>query len=191
MRTTMTSRRRMVAGGFLAAIAAIGGGIWAAQRDDGPSAVLGSKVTRCQTADGTVVSAGRRLTAENAPLTVTVSGGRVTAVLAPAFKAEPGSPQDHPAASFTIGRPEISAGKLIADVAIRNLTDCATQVSDAQAVAQRDGAGAVASPILFGASDRVVVTAGHVTAGSFSMPIDGDGTYEISASTETEFGRVR
>jgi hypothetical protein len=190
MRTTMTARRRIVAGFFLIAIAAIGLGIWLT-RNDGGSAVLGSKVTRCQTADGTVVSGDRRLTAENAPLTVTVSGGRVTVVLAPASKIEPGSPQDHPAASFTIGRPEISAGKLIADVAIRNLTDCPAQVGGATAVAQRGGSGAVSSPILFGASDRVVVTAGQGTAGSFSMPIDGDGTYEISASTETQFGRVR
>jgi hypothetical protein len=188
MRTTMTARRRIIAGVFLAAI---GVGIWAAQRDDGPSAVLGSKVTRCQTADGTVVSGNPRMTAENAPLTVTVSGGRVTAVLSPAFKVEPGSPAEHPAASFTIGRPKISAGTLIADVAIRNLTDCPAQVGGATAVAQRAGAGAVSSPIRFGPSDRVVVSPGQATAGSFSMPIDGDGTYEISASTETEFGQVR
>jgi hypothetical protein len=181
-------RRAIVVGGLVAAVGAIG--IWAAQRDGG-SDVLGSKVTRCETADGAVVSGGGRLTAENAPLTVTVSRGRVTAVLAPASKIEPRSPQEHPAASFTIGRPEISAGKLIADVAIRNLTDCPAQVGGATAVAQRGGAGAVSSPILFGASDRVVVTAGQVAAGSFSMPIGGDGTYEISASTETEFGRVR
>ena len=181
-------RRRLVAGGLVVAVAAIG--IWVAQRNDG-SAVLGSKVARCQTADGTVVSGSSRLTAENAPLTVTVADGRVTSVLAPAFKVEPGTQQDPLPASFTIARPEATGGKLIATVTIRNLTDCPAQVSRAQVAAKRGTASAVSSPIRFGTSDRAVVSPGQDMTGSFSVPIDGDGTYELSASTDAEIGRVR
>ena len=48
--------------------------IWASQRDE--SAVLGTKVERCKTAEGTSVGGTHNLQAENAPLTVVVSGGR-------------------------------------------------------------------------------------------------------------------
>lgn len=183
-----TVRRAIVLGGVAVAIAAVG--IWVAQRND-DSAVLGAKVTRCQTAEGSVVSGSGRLTAENAPLTVTVAGGRVTSVLAPAFKVEPGAQQDPRSASFTIARPEAAGGKLIASVTIRNLTDCSTHLSRAQAVAKRGAAAAASSPIRFGSSDRAVVSPGKETTGTFSVPIDGDGTYEITASTDTEIGRVR
>jgi hypothetical protein len=173
---------------LIAAVAAAG--IWVAQRNDG-SAVLGTKVTRCKTADGTAVSGGSRLTAENAPLTVTVSGGRVTSVLAPAFKVEPGTQPDPLPASFTIARPEAAGGKLIAAVTIRNLTDCPTHLSGAQAVTKRGAAAAVSSPIRFGTSERALVSPGQHMTGSFSVPIDGDGTYEISAWTDAEIGLVR
>ena len=183
-----TVRRAIVVGGLIVAVAAAG--IWVAQRNDG-SAVLGTKVMRCKTADGTVVSGGGRLTAENAPLTVTVSGGRVTAVLAPSFKFEPGSLPDPQWASFTIGRPEASDGKLIAEVAIQNLTDCPTRLGQGQAVARRGEAASVSSPVSFGASDSVVMSPGQRVAGRFAVSLAGDGTYEISVSTQAEIGLVR
>ena len=73
---------------------------------------------------------------------------------------------------------------------LRNLTDCAAKVSLAEAVARRDGASA-RSTIRFGAADRAVVSPGERVGGTFSIPLQGDGTYEITATTVTEIGLVR
>lgn len=188
---TVTLRRGIAIGGLIVAIAA--SAIWVARRNDGPSAVLGSKLQRCRTVeDATAVSAGsRRLSAENAPLTVTVSDGRVESVLAPAVKVEPGAISSARVASFTIGSPRTSGGALIADVTIQNLTDCTARVSLAQAVARREGGGPVSSPIRFGGNLSATMSSGQRLTGSFSVPLAGDGTYEITASTDSEIGLVR
>ncbi len=184
----MTRRAIVIGGGVLAvAIAAVS--IWASQRDE--SAVLGTKVERCKTAEGSSVAGTQTLRAENAPLTVVVSGGRITSVLAPAVKIEPGSLPDPHWASFTIGRPEASGGKLTAEIAIQNLLDCPTRLGNAQAVAKRGGAESISAPVSFGSTDSVVVSPGQPVVGRFSAPLAGDGTYEISVSIRAEIGLVR
>ena len=188
-RQMAVTRRTIVIGGGILAVAVAAVSIWASQRDE--SAVLGTKVERCKTAEGTSVGGTHNLQAENAPLTVVVSGGRITSVLAPAVKIEPGSPADPHWASFTIGRPEASGGKLTAEIAIRNLLDCSTRLANGRVVAKRGGADSFSTPVTFGSTDSVVVSPGQQVIGRFSAALAGDGTYEISVSTRAEIGLVR
>ena len=146
--------------------------------------VLGSKVSRCEA--GT-----HRLSADNSPLTVTVAGGRITSVLAPPLKIEPGESTSKPVVSFVVGRPRISGDSLAVDVTLRNLTECAARLRLARATAARaDGASAV-SAIRFGGSEEAVVAAGQQVAGAVVIPLRGDGRYEIAATTYAEIGPVR
>ena len=187
---TFTVWRAIVVGTVAVAVAGVG--IWVGVRPGRDTAVLGTKVTRCEIVDGgaTVPQGTHRLTAENAPLTVTVSDGRIASVLAPAVKIEPGSTAAPRAASFTIGTPKMSGDALSAEIMIHNLTDCPAEVRGAQAVPQRD-AWSVLAPIRFGTNDHAVVSPGRSVAGSFSVTLDGDGTYEITATAYTVFGQVR
>lgn len=160
---------------------------------DVETSVLGAKVTRCTADDGAlVVTPGiHRLTAENAPLTVRVAGGRITSILTKPLKITPGTTPIPRLASFTIGAPSATGGSLAFTVSMANLTDCSARMSLAHGVARRGSDPSRVSGVRFGDVDRVEVAPGEKVAGRFSVPLAGDGVYEISASVYTEVGLVR
>jgi hypothetical protein len=76
------------------------------------------------------------------------------------------------------------------DVTLENTTDCPVRLSLGKAFASKDAAS-VQSPIRFAGAERVTVSPGRSTSGSVSVPLSGDGTYELTATTEAEIGLVR
>jgi hypothetical protein len=154
------------------------------RRPKAPTSVLGTKLTRCEPRT-------HRLSAENAPMTVTIAGGRITSVLAPPLKISPGAPASARLVSFVVGRPRMSGGALAVDVTLRNLTDCAARLRLAHAISARGDGPSVVSPIRFGLADETIVAPGRQVAGAVSIPLRGDGRYEIAATTYAEIGLVR
>ncbi len=176
----------LIAAGAATAIAIV-------RRGGDDPAVLGAKVGGCATDAGTatVVSGVHRATADNAPLTVTLTGGRIASVLTPAVRITPGRRETVRAASFTIGRPRILGDRLEFEVNLNNLSGCTIHVGLGRATATRSGRRSHDAPIRFDDADRAVVAPREGSGGSVSFPLEGDGTYELTANAEFEFRLVR
>lgn len=158
---------------------------------EGPSAVLGEKVVRCTAGDGSLVPAGvRRIAASDEPYTIRIESGRIASILTKPLRITPDTVPPIQPASVTIASIRIESGALVADMIVSNETNCSAVVSRADAVSRRGTLDRVAN-VRFGSNAGVVVAPGSAATGRFSVPLEGDGTYEISATATAELGRVR
>ena len=159
---------------------------------DKPSSVLGEKVVRCTAGDGSTVPSGiRQIPADDQPFTVRVESGRIASILTKPLKITPGSVPAVQPASVAISAIRIEGRALVADMIVSNGTSCSAFVSRADAVSKRDAVNQRVANVRFGANAGVIVRPGSHATGRFSVPLEGDGTYEISATATTELGRVR
>src|SRR5919109_4934268 len=183
--TMNVTSRRVIAAGIAGAVAAAISVAILKKGGDEPS-VLGSKVERCETDDGaaTVASGIQTLTAENSPLTVTVQNGRIASVLAPAVRISPGSAEPPRAASLTIGRPRVKGDALEFAVTLESLSDCAVQVGAARASATRQDGQSSGTAIRFAGKEGALVEPRSGTGSNVSLPLQGDGTYEVTAAAD-------
>ena len=171
--------------------------LWAGEIPSAPTsagpAVLGSKVTRCSAGGGSVevLQGVHHVVADNAPLTIRVDDGRIASVLAKPLKITPSSARRQAPASLTIGAAEAAGGSLRFEVAMANLTDCTALVRAAHAVARLGGRPSRVASVRFGAEDNVSVPPGEKVTGVFVVPLEGDGTYQVTASTFNEIRLVR
>jgi hypothetical protein len=188
----MSVMRRVL--GILAAaglVALVAAAVFA-RDDDGPAAVLGEKVVRCTAGDGSVVPSGvRQIAADDEPFTIRVESGRIASILTKPLKITPDTVPVVQPASVAIASIRIEGSALVADMIVSNGTSCSAVVSRAGAVSRRGPSPSRVANVRFGASNGVVVAPGAHATGRFSVPLEGDGTYEISASATTEIGRVR
>jgi len=191
MHMKMTTRRVIAAA--IVAVAAAATTVAIVRGGGEKPAVLGTKVERCRTSEGTVTVASgiSTLTADTAPLTVTVRNGRIASVLTPAVRITPGSAEPPHVASFTLGRPRLEGGNLTVDVTLESLSDCGVRVGAARASATRQDGQASGTAIRFGGDDRAVVAPRQAAASSVAIPLFGDGSYEVTAAADVEFGLVR
>lgn len=169
---------------FVAAL--LGGG------DEKPSSVLGEKVVRCTAGDGSTVPSGvRQIAADDQPFTVRIESGRIASILTKPLKITPDTVPTIQPASVAISAIRIEGGALVAEMIVSNGTSCSAFVSRADAVSKRGPSNQRVANVRFGANAGVIVGPGSHATGRFSVPLEGDGTYEISATATTEFGRVR
>lgn len=190
---TMNVTTRRVIAAAIVVVAGAATAVAIVRRGGEEPSVLGAKVERCRTDDATVtVAAGiTTLTADNAPLTVTVANGRIASVLAPAVRITPGSAEAPRPASLTLGRPQIEGDNLTFDVTLESLSDCAVRVGAARASATRQDGQASGTAIRIGGEDHAVVAPREAARSSVEIPFAGDGTYEVTAAADVEFGLVR
>lgn len=180
--------------GSLAAAGLVALGVFALvdRTPEEPSAVLGEKVVRCTAVDGTVVPSGvRRIAADDEPFTIRIESGRIASILTKPLKITPGEEPVVQPASVALSAIRIEGRALVADVIVSNETSCSAVVSRADAVSRRGPGNERVANIRFGANAGIVVAPGAHATGRFSVPLDGDGTYEISAGATAELGRVR
>ncbi|MGH2794008.1 MAG: hypothetical protein ACRDKG_06855, partial [Actinomycetota bacterium] len=151
------------------------------------SEVLGDKATRCVRVDGSAAPTGElRIAADDEPFTVRIESGRIASILTKPLKIVPGVVPPVPPATVSIASIRIEGLELVADVVVANATNCSATVSRADATARRAARDPHVSLVRFASGGDVVVAPGERATGRFSVPLDGDGTYEISASATTE-----
>lgn len=155
-------------------------------------AVLGAKVLRCAVSGGSAVAPGRiTITEPDGPFTVRIESGRIASILTKPLKLTPGSVPAPAAASFSISSFRVEEGALRADVAVANRTNCSASLGSANVSARHDAKAARVSAVRFDGDDDPVLAPGDRVTGRISIPLSGDGTYEVSATGSAEIGLVR
>jgi hypothetical protein len=178
----------------LASLAVVGGVVAVNQLafDQKQAAVLGEKVVRCAVAGGTAITPGRIAISEpDGPFTVRIESGRIASILTRPLKITPGSVVAPSAASFVISSIRVENGALVADVSVANRTNCPASLGSANVTARHDTKGARVSAVRFDGDTDPVVAAGDRATGRISIPLAGDGVYEVSATGSAEIGLVR
>lgn len=167
--------------------------------NDRDASVLGTKYVSgsCPMTGGATVRPGlHRVSAVNEPLTLVVSGGRVSA-LAPAQQITPNQPvppATQRVVELTLGlRDGGTPGTVLVTAKLRNATGCSIELSDGRVTLRpTEPAGAPATlNVRFSGSDRLLVPPGGEASGTATHTVTGDGSAEVSGTISAAVGVVR
>ena len=154
------------------------------------SAVLGTKVERCNVADDTGttrVDTGSRVVTAQA-LTVRVARGVPGASLAPPSKITPGSAEQITPVTVSLGLRGSGARRVAVTMTVRNLSDCPVAVSLGRVIAEVGASPARVVAVQFGNRDRVILDSGDRITGRAVLPVETDGTWRVAGSAYADVG---
>ena len=154
------------------------------------SAVLGTKVERCNVVDDTGtarVETGSRVVVAQ-PLTVRVARGVPGASLAPSTKITPGAAQPSTPVTVALGVRGSGTRRVAVTMTIRNLSDCPVAVSLARITAEVGASPASVVAVRFGSRDRVVLQSGDRATGRAVLPVNSDGDWRVEGSVYADVG---
>jgi hypothetical protein len=154
------------------------------------TAVLGTKVERCNVVDDTGkrrVDTGSRVVVAQ-PLTVRVARGVPGASLTPPTKIAPGVAEPVVPVTVTLGLRGSGARRVAVTMTVRNLSDCPVAVSLGRVTAEAGASPATVAGVRFGNRDRVILESGGRITGRAVLPVAIDGTWRVDGSAYADVG---